>query len=65
MTETCIWSQDDEGSEMWSTSCRKYFGQTEGTPGENGMKFCCYCGKPLTQQPWAQNEENNDDHTNP
>lgn len=29
------------------TDCGESFDITEGTPTENHMRFCCYCGKPL------------------
>lgn len=25
-------------------------GKTEGTPTDNNMKYCCYCGKLLKQE---------------
>ena len=51
----CNWAQDDEGSEVWHPSCgRGMFSLTEGGPKDNGMKFCCYCGKPLVESPWTE-----------
>ena len=43
---TCDWREDEDGN-YW-TACGRGFSITEGTPKQNGMKFCCYCGKPLT-----------------
>lgn len=41
----CTWKQD-EHSEWgeWNTSCGNAFCLEDGTPPENGMKYCCYCG---------------------
>ena len=50
---TCLWSRDgDEEHDVWGTSCGRYFTIIEGTPTDNEMRFCCYCGGNL--------EENND-----
>jgi len=43
----CEWHGDEEGS--WSTSCDNILCIIEGTPKENEMEFCCYCGKKLVQ----------------
>ena len=38
----CNWKQDDEGN--WETTCGNMFVIAEGTPSENDMNYCCYCG---------------------
>lgn len=43
--ETCQWLTDADNN--YSTSCGEMFILIEGTPSENGMKYCCYCGKRL------------------
>lgn len=44
----CAWTQEnDEGSDTWATACGRLFCVTEGTPAENGMRFCCFCGETL------------------
>lgn len=43
----CKWEQDFEGN--WQTSCDNMFVLNDGTPEENEMKYCCYCGKKLEQ----------------
>jgi hypothetical protein len=44
----CMWTQtDDEESNNWESACGDLFYFEDGTPEENGMKFCPYCGKPL------------------
>lgn len=43
----CSWGGDEENN--YETSCGHMFCITEGTPRENKMKYCCYCGKKLKQ----------------
>lgn len=46
----CDWTQEnDEGSDVWATTCGKLFCLNEGSPTENKMRFCCYCGKTLRE----------------
>lgn len=40
----CIWT---ETGEMWETTCGNAFVLNDGTPADNEMKFCCYCGGQL------------------
>ena len=45
--EPCKWGQDpfielDYG--LWNTNCGTEFLLTDGTPGENDMKYCPFCG---------------------
>lgn len=47
----CTWTQDCDG--FWETACGEAFDFVDGTPAENGMRFCCYCGKPLKQVPYV------------
>lgn len=42
----CTWTQDAEDG-SWDTSCGGKFSIEEGSPAENGMHFCCYCGSPV------------------
>jgi membrane protease subunit (stomatin/prohibitin family) len=51
---SCEWKEDWEGN--WSTSCGEEYCITEGTPEENKMKFCAYCGKPLKQKLYEEGE---------
>ena len=49
--ETCTWHQDgDSDSGLYGTSCRHYFHLDDGTPEDNKMSWCCYCGKKLVQE---------------
>jgi hypothetical protein len=50
-SETCTWHQDgDSDSGTYSTSCGHYFNLEDGTPEDNKMSHCCYCGKRLAQE---------------
>jgi membrane protease subunit (stomatin/prohibitin family) len=45
--KTCIWKEEEE---CWETSCGNAFCLNTGTPLENGMKFCPYCGKTIKEE---------------
>ena len=45
---TCTWGYDD-GDDYWETSCDGAFQLVDGTPADNGMKFCPYCGRPIEE----------------
>jgi hypothetical protein len=48
MTEKpCVWKEEEE---CWETSCGHAFCLNTGTPSENGMQFCPYCGKPIKEK---------------
>lgn len=54
----CTWQQDgDSDSDAWGTTCGHYFRLDDGTPTDNKMKFCCYCGKTLVSSPIEPDEE--------
>ena len=44
----CTWKEDDDGH--WHTDCNGMFTLFDGTPVENGMKYCPYCGKALKEE---------------
>jgi rRNA maturation endonuclease Nob1 len=48
-TKQCTWLHD-EWEDAWDTACGEKFQLTEGTPSENGMKYCCYCGGELKEK---------------
>lgn len=59
--EPCTWTQYDQDGEVWEPSCPgDSFALNEGSPLSNGMKFCCYCGHPLVQEPWRPDEDDDD-----
>lgn len=43
---TCTWTYDPDG--YWQTSCDDQFCITEGSPAENRMRYCHYCGRRIT-----------------
>lgn len=43
--ESCVWKEDNDGN--WETACGGLFVIETGTPTDNGMDFCCYCGARL------------------
>lgn len=45
----CTWTFDDPDRNGWSAECGGEFYLAEGTPKQNEMRFCCYCGKPLDE----------------
>lgn len=48
--KACDWYQDgDYDSDTWATGCKHLFIINEGTPEDNRMAFCCYCGGEITQ----------------
>jgi len=46
---TCTWTESGD-CYGYDTDCGDTFALNEGTPSNNGMKFCCYCGKPLEEK---------------
>ena len=44
----CAWHEENG---YWVTSCGHEFVIINGTPAENEMKYCCYCGKEIAQDP--------------
>lgn len=43
--EECRWTPDLYG--VWETGCGEVFVLNDGTPKQNGMVFCPYCGKAI------------------
>ena len=59
-TKTCDWTEDMDGN--WETQCGGMFIVEAGSPADNDMKFCCYCGGKLLQCSYQeQYEESNAD----
>ena len=44
---SCRWTEYED-CEAWDTGCGHAFYIENGTPQENDMKFCCYCGKTIS-----------------
>lgn len=50
VAEVCKWTCGPYvDCEIWETDCGEAFVFETDGPKENKMKFCCYCGKPLTE----------------
>lgn len=50
----CKWKEDIDG--LWWTGCGGLFEVIGYTPKENGMDFCCYCGRTLDQIEYEEGE---------
>lgn len=51
----CTWTEDVDGN--WETTCGEIFVLEDGTPSENSMKYCCYCGASLKEKLYAPKEK--------
>jgi hypothetical protein len=60
---SCTWTEDSDGA--WKTSCGEVFLLSAGTPAENGMRFCPYCGKGLEPAPLLYSAYEDDDEPEP
>ncbi len=52
---TCSWQRDEDGND--NTACGGTWCLNDGTPAENGMKFCPYCGKSIEWYDFCGDEE--------
>lgn len=52
--EACSWKEDEDGT--YATDCGEEFMFIDGTPTENLVKFCCYCGRPCLDVPYKEEE---------
>lgn len=46
----CVWSEQADG-DAWDTGCGHLFCLNEGTPSDNSMTHCCFCGGRLSTEP--------------
>lgn len=44
--EPCRWEYDEK-EDRYETGCHGAYSIAEGTPEQNGMSYCPYCGRPL------------------
>jgi hypothetical protein len=51
----CTWKEDQDGN--YDTSCGESFILYAGTPTENKINFCCYCGKELKEKIYQEEVE--------
>ncbi len=45
--DVCEWKLEDEESNLYLTECQQRQLIFDGTPKENGYRFCPYCGKKI------------------
>ena len=60
MNDVCVWTQDhNDEFNIYETSCGGLFEFIDGSPSENKLNFCCYCGKKLVEKvrPIVENDE--------
>ena len=51
----CTWTPDDDYAKgHYYTTCLNDFEAGQGTPTENGMVFCCFCGGKLIEREMEQ-----------
>lgn len=44
---SCTWTLDPDG-ELWDTGCGQAFCLSDGTPKENDMIYCPFCGNRIS-----------------
>lgn len=42
----CVWMHDQD-FDFFDTDCGEAFQFIDGSPKDNGLNFCCYCGRKL------------------
>lgn len=47
--DCCEWKLEDEEANLYVTKCEQRQLIFEGTPTENGYKFCPYCGRKILE----------------
>ena len=47
--QKCKWTYDDSFN-LWLTECGDEFSLITGTPSDNKMRFCPYCGRILVER---------------
>lgn len=46
----CVWREfESDDCDWWDTGCAHAYTIIEGTPLENEMKYCTYCGKEIEE----------------
>ena len=46
---TCMWECVDTDEWVWESECGEEWILTEGTPRQNGMAYCPFCGKRMIE----------------
>lgn len=53
--DTCIWRRH-EWTDWYETDCDETFAMIAGTATGEGMKYCCFCGKPMRETTEAKHD---------
>ena len=56
----CLWKKEEA---CWSTDCGRKFTVNDGSPWENGMVYCCFCGRVIYMKK-LKNEKTGGQHEN-
>ena len=48
---TCLWTETKDGH--WETGCNQMHCFEDGSPSDNHLQYCGYCGERLTEQRWT------------
>jgi hypothetical protein len=56
---TCLWFQEEEDGACWQGTCdnNRSFVFNYGGPQDNGFRFCPYCGMPIEESFYSEDEE--------
>lgn len=57
MSGPCKWQESDDETNCWDSDCGELFQLNTGTPTDNNMRFCCYCGGALEQVRYVPDDE--------
>lgn len=49
-TELCLWQIEIQDERVWKTSCEELFVMIDGSPLENGMGYCPFCGRRIQEK---------------
>jgi len=55
----CKWQQDSDGN--WDTACGETFIFEDGSPSDNRQRFCGYCGAPIIESLFMEDDDAGDD----
>lgn len=56
----CHWSQQDEGYEVFSTSCGHEYEVNDGRDGNVSLPFCPFCARRLEGSAWTPGDDEDD-----
>jgi hypothetical protein len=57
--EKCHWKEDTDGT--YETDCGQAYCMNDGTPKENDMRFCSFCGRVLEEVSYDNGWEDEED----